>query len=226
MKPLEDREWLPWAKLLGHNEDDKIIHNGCGTRPSLYIKNEADGLWAYCHRCRRSGNYSKTYQRIKVKAPEKTGWFPKTTMPFINAVAESPAQFASVLATMRLSKYVSLLTYSPDTMRVYLPDVTKQWLGLDVTGAATARWYSPTRKAVAVWHGTSPVMSVRVCHRLEDYLQSVRNGEPALITFNPGGRKFAIAWLVEHKVRSALADKNINPAFMKELKAICSTTFY
>ncbi|QOC54398.1 putative DNA primase [Aeromonas phage Atoyac15] len=223
MRKLEERHWLPMARLLGMGEDEKIIHVGCGDRPSLYIKHDEDGLWAYCHRCRASGNYSKTFQRIKTKAPEKTGWFPKSTMPFINAVIDNPAQFADVLKRNHLAPFISMLTYSPDTMRVYLPDTSGNMLGLDVTGAASARWYSPTRSAMACSLGSTPV---RICRLLEDYLTAVRSGQAALITYNANGQRSAIAWLVQNNLGSALADRKLPPQFMKEIKAICSTHCY
>ncbi|QOC54303.1 putative DNA primase [Aeromonas phage Atoyac13] len=223
MRKLEERHWLPMARLLGMGEDDKIIHAGCGDRPSLYIKHDEDGLWAYCHRCRASGNYSKTFQRIKTKAPEKTGWYPKSRMPFINAVIDNPAQFADVLKRNRLAPFISLLTYSPDTMRVYLPDSSENFLGLDVTGSATARWYSPTKTALACSPGSMPV---RVCRLLEDYLTAIRSGHAALITFNTNGQRAAVAWLAQINADSALADRKLSPQFLKEVKAICSTRYY
>ncbi|CCI88398.2 hypothetical protein BN110_028_1 [Yersinia phage phiR8-01] len=219
MKRLEDRHWLPMAKSLGVGEDTKIIHSGCGNRPSLYIKHDADSLWAYCHRCRASGNEGKTFQRIKVKAPEKSGWFPKETLPLLDAVVLNPYQFSAILSMPGIAKHISLLSYSADTMRVYLPDMSSNYLGLDVTGAATARWYAPTRRACVVWQGLN-TSSLMIVSRVSDYLLNVRAGNSVCWALNPSGRKAVIAWLCEQPQEAALADDNLPRTFINEIRAI------
>lgn len=220
MKYLETRHWLPYAEMLAAGESDKVPHVGCGDRPSLFVMNDFDSYWAYCHRCRCSGRVDKQYQRIKMKAPDKTGWYPKEIQPFIKAVVGNPRQFSDMLKRTGLAKYVTLLDYSADTMRVYFPDDSGNYLGLDVTGQAQARWYAPTKCAV-MYHKGGP--EVYVTQSILNYLEAVRAGHSVAYASNPKGRKALVAWVVQSKaskVSVKVSEKDRLANLLKELRQI------
>ncbi|QYW05804.1 putative DNA primase [Vibrio phage vB_VpaP_G1] len=220
MKYLENRHWLPYAQLLAAGESDKVPHVGCGDRPSLFVINDADSYWAYCHRCRCSGRVDKQYQRIKMKAPDKTGWYPKEIIPFMKAVVDNPRQYTDMLKRTGLATYVTLLRYSADTMRVYFPDDSGNYLGLDVTGQATARWYAPTKRAVMYVNGDSTVV---VTQSILTYLEAVRAGHSAAYASNQQGRKALYAWIARSDyecVSVKSSEKDALAYILKELRAI------
>ena len=173
---LEPRHWLPFAKMLGVNESDKIVHVGCGTRPSLYIQNDADRYWAYCHRCHKSGNQDKVGNvRIKQKVPVLSGWFPKQRVKLADVIVKEPHLFHEFLARNGwVAGNLSQLMYDKETKRVYLPDCAGHFLGIDVTGSAQARWYSPVKhywSCVRVDDSTTVV----VTDNPATYLKAVRD---------------------------------------------------
>lgn len=192
---IESRLWLDAAKGLLRGADDKIVHKGCGDRPSLYIKNDEDRWWAYCHRCRDKGFVMRSNQRIKQKVAEKTGWYPEMLVPFIDAVNEDAYKFRVMFQRLGyLTKYASLLKFSPDTQRVYLPDASDSYLGIDATGQANARFYSPTKRNMATFDvGTTKPLIISAS--VEEYLEYVSLGLPAMLVLNRAAEKAALAEL-------------------------------
>lgn len=185
---IEHRLWLAQAQALLPGADDKIIHQGCGDRPSLFIKNDSDRYWCYCHRCRRDGVKSKEVPRIKQKLATKTGWKPETMHPMVQAVVEQPYNFRELFQRFELAPYVSLLKFSPETKRVYFPDESASLLGLDATFLANARFYSPVQRnlAVTVQGGAR---NLYVTGSLAAYLEAVHTGAGAILTMNKAADK-------------------------------------
>lgn len=218
MAKIEGRLWLDIAKRLPVGDDIKVVHKGCGQRESLFIKNEADSWWCYCHRCGGTGRVEKTYQRIVQRAPAQTGWYPKKLVPFMTALVENPRQFAEAVRRFKLAGYVSHLEYSPDTMRVYLPDLSGNWLGLDVTGGATVRWYSPTKIAYATAGRCDSAVLVTRGH--VKYLESVAAGRRACLVMNRLGERACAAFLADLRPANVLVQGKHPKAFLAELRAI------
>lgn len=200
MKKLEERQWLRFAKMLGEGEGDKIIHVGCGQRPSMFIKNEPEGWWAYCHRCRGTGRVSKTHQRIKKTAPPKTGWVPKQKVELMDAIVKEPLDFRDALRRYGLGPYVTLLHYSEDTGRIYFPDDSGNNLGLDATGTANARWYSPSG-CMLLYNKGGRHAHFLVTNSVPDYLDACRKGSPAALPMNRKGQEAALAEVVRRKAK-------------------------
>lgn len=189
---IEYRLWLEQAKSLPVGSDAKIIHKGCGSRESLFIKNEEDSWWCFCHRCKGSGRKDKTLQRVKMKLPSKTGWKPDKLIPLVEAVASEPYNFSELFRRFGLAPYTSLLTFSPDTRRIYFPDDSGSLVGLDATFEATARFYSPYKRGLATWFNPASNRLVVVAH-VTDYLAAVHAGMSAVWITNGAGAKAALA---------------------------------
>lgn len=192
---IEDRLWLPTARRLGVGQSDKIIHVGCGNRPSLFVKNDADKFWCYCHRCHGGGHKEKVNQRVKQTLATKTGWKPEVLIPLVDAIITQPYNFQDILARFRIAPYVSSLTFSPDTKRIYFPDDSGSLLGLDATGLANARFYSPTKRNLATYI-VSPATSIFITDSLTAYLRAVRGGgRDCILAMNREARASALAEL-------------------------------
>lgn len=224
MARIEERLWLDIAKRLPVGDNIKVIHKGCGQRESLFIKNEADSWWCFCHRCGGTSRIDKTYQRIVMKAPAQTGWFPKAVEPFMDALVKNPRQFAEAVKRFGLARHVSRLEFSPDTMRVYLPDESGNRLGLDVTGGATVRWYSPTKTAYATAGQCDSAVLVTRNHI--KYLDSVASGRRACLVMNRPGERACAAYLASLCPASVLVQGNHPKAFLAELRAIAERLIY
>src|SRR5699024_9809030 len=164
---IEPRLWLSEAKSLPVGHDTKIVHRGCGDRPSLFVKNADDKYWCFCHRCHGGGFQEKTLQRVKQKLAQKTGWIPADIIPLVEAVVSEPYNFRETFDRYGISKYVTLLKFARDTKRIYFPDVSGvtariylpyvsgSFLGAVATGQANARFSAPLTRNVAVYHGNN-----------------------------------------------------------------------
>lgn len=215
---IEKRLWLPQAMGLLPNADDKIIHKGCGDRPSLFIKNDPDKYWCWCHRCHSGGWYDKEVPRIKQKMSIKTGWMPEEMIPVIQAVVEQPYNFRDLFDRFNLAPYVTLLQFSPDTKRIYFPDESKSYLGLDATFKANARFYSPLGRNLCV-SSKGNDGRLLVTSNLVGYLESVRTGTSSILVMNSGGERSALALLSEHadSYTDVKLDR-LRPAFVRDVK--------
>lgn len=217
MQKLEDREFLTIAKGLMIGEVTKVIHKGCGARPALHIANEADRWWAYCHKCRRSGSVNKTLQRIKVKAPDKTGWVPAVLKPAQDFINE-------IVLNDRLPEWVweniTVLKYAPDTKRIYLPDGAGHLWGYDATGAATARLYSPYKRPGAVWMPAADSDSVFITSSITRYLNHVRDGARVYLVGANAEYDHCVWYVAEHPGFDYIIDRkaNFHPKFIRNLK--------
>lgn len=225
-KYLEPRHWLGFAKTLGVGQSDKIVHVGCGTRPSLHVQNDADRYWAYCHRCRKSGNQDKVGNvRIKQKVAEKTGWIPKQRKKLGDVLLNDPHMFREFIARNGwVAGNLSLLMFDEETKRVYLPDCAGNFLGLDSTGAAQARWYSPVKhywSCVRVDDSTTAV----VTDNPATYLKAVRDNMCAFYVVRPDAQLVArIVKYNDNGFRSIRLDHGVfkrHSSLTKELISVC-----
>lgn len=217
---IEDRLWLPTARRLGVGQSDKIMHKGCGNRPSLFVKNDPDKFWCYCHRCHGGGHKEKVNQRVKQTLATKTGWKPEVLIPLVEAIVSQPYNFHDILARFRIAPYVSSLTFSPDTKRIYFPDDSGSLLGLDATGLANARFYSPTKRNLATKHVPGAV-SLFITDSLERYLESVRGGfGDTILVMNREGSKAALADVSEHYQRYTTVELQgrLSSQFIRDLR--------
>lgn len=215
MDKLEERHYLNVAKGLAVGEVVKIVHAGCGNRPALHIANEADRWWAYCHKCRRSGSVSKTLQRIKVKAPDKTGWVPDALYPAQDYIHK-------LILNDHLPEWVwehiTILKYAPDTQRIYVPDASNSLWGYDGTGAATARLYSPYKKPMAVIDRQGNA-TLFITSSIRRYLGIVREGCSAVLVGGAAAYDPTVA-LVSATDKDVVIDSraNFHPVFIRNLK--------
>ncbi|CUH74591.1 DNA primase [Cronobacter phage Dev-CD-23823] len=214
---IEERLWLPQARLLPVGCDDKIVHRGCGDRPSLFIKNDEDKFWCYCHRCQLGGYKEKTLQRVKQKLAPKTGWVPEDIIPLLQAVIEEPYNFRDIFARYGISRYVSLLRFARDTKRIYLPDESGSLMGLDATGQAIARFYSPHKRNLATSYGNGSG-NVLVTGAIEDYLSRVSRNAPAILVMNRAAEKAALAELSAHPDLNVITGRFLKDRFQRDLK--------
>ena len=194
---IEPRLWLAQAQALLPGADDKIMHKGCGDRPSLFIKNDDDRYWAWCHRCRRPGLKLKQVPRIKQKLATKTCWMPETMQPIVQAIVEQPYNFRDLFKRFDLAAYITLLKFSPETKRVYFPDDSGSYLGLDATFLANARFYSPVQRNLAIRIQRS-AGTLLITGSLAGYLAQVASGGDAILVMNRAAEKAALAGLVNY----------------------------
>ncbi|AOT25379.1 DNA primase [Pectobacterium phage PP2] len=193
-KRIEDRLWLPQARSLPLGGSTKVIHNGCGKRPSMFVKNDPDKYWCYCHRCHGGGHYPKEQQRVKMKLTPKTGWVPQEQVPLLSAIVKEPHNFTELFSRYPISRYVSILTFSPDTRRIYFPDESGSKMGLDVTGQANARMYSPYKHNMAVYTGGVEDQLV-ISGNLSEYLSLVYRNMACILVYSRNAEKPALAAL-------------------------------
>ena len=216
-KYIEPRLWLAQAKSLPVGHDDKIIHKGCGDRPSLFIKNDDDKYWCFCHRCHGGGFHDKTLQRVKQRLAPKTGWVPEDIIPLVDAVVSEPYNFRDIFERYRISPYVSILRFARDTKRIYLPDSSGSLMGLDATGQAIARFYSPHKRSLAVFYGDNPG-SLVVTGSIEEYLARCKLGESAILVMNRAAEKAALAELSKGEYTSLHEGKYLKDRFARDLR--------
>lgn len=218
-KSIEPRLWLNQAKGLPVGSSDKIIHKGCGNRPSLFIKNDDDSWWCYCHRCRAPGQVNKSNPRVKQKLAEKTGWLPDKLIPLMEAVVSEPYNFRDIFERFNIAPFVSQLWFAPDTKRIYFPDESHSLLGLDATGLANARFYSPHKRALAYCNLRS-AGSVLVTGELAAYLEAHRGGIGAVLVMNYAGEKAALAALSQVEDAQIIIGKYLKDTFVRSLRVI------
>lgn len=216
MAKIEKRLWLSKAQGLLPGDSDKIVHAGCGNRPSLFIKNDDDRYWCYCHRCRGDGFHLKQNPRIKQKLSSKTGWFPKEIVPIVQAVVDEPYNFRELFERFEIAPYVSLLTYSPDTKRVYFPDSSGSYLGLDATFLANARFYSPVRRNLAVSiQGAGS--NLYITNNLAAYLEAVHYGDSAILTMNKKADAATVALVANHACTNRVVLLRVSDLLRRDL---------
>lgn len=189
---IEDRLWLSEARKLAVGDSDKIMHKGCGNRASLFIKNDPDKFWCFCHRCHGQGFHEKQSQRIKQRLPTKTGWMPEKMVPLIEAIVSEPYNFRDLFERHGIAQFVSMCRFSPDTRRVYFPDDSGSLLGLDATMQANARFYSPYKRSLAVYARNTDG-ALFITGGLKEYLESVQRGLNAILVMNGAAEKAALA---------------------------------
>lgn len=214
---IEKRLWLPQARLLPVGHDDKIIHKGCGDRPSLFIKNDDDKYWCFCHRCHGGDFMPKTLQRVKQKLAPKTGWVPEDIIPLMDAVVSEPYNFREIFERYRISPYVSILRFARDTKRIYLPDSSGSLMGLDATGQAIARFYSPHKRNLAVFYGDNPG-SLVVTGGIEEYLTRCKANESAILVMNRAAEKAALAELSKGSYTNLVEGRFLKDGFKRDLR--------
>lgn len=217
---IESRLWLNKARMLPVGGSEKIVHVGCGSRPSLFVKNDADAWWCYCHRCRGGGTVDKSNPRVKQKVAAKTGWYPKEIIPLVDAIVSEPYNFREVFERNRITKYVTHLSYAKDTQRIYFPDESDSFLGLDATGQANARFYAPTRRAMAAYN-VGCAGGVLITGNLPQYLEAVTLGVTgAILVMNKEGEKAALAALSEHPPSKLFMMDYLSDPFKRSLRAL------
>lgn len=216
---IEARLWLPQARRLALGDDDKIVHKGCGDRPSLFIKNAADKFWCFCHRCHGQGFVIKEQQRVKQKLPTKTGWKPEKLIPLIEAIVSEPYNFRDLFERHGIAPYVTLCTFSPDTRRVYFPDESGSLLGLDATMQANARFYSPYKRSLAV-HADGIGHTLLITGSLKDYLQHVQRKLSVILVMNGDAERAALAVVASTYQRYAqiTTGQYLREGFLRDLR--------
>lgn len=215
---IPERLWLAQAQGLLPGADDKIIHMGCGDRPSMFIKNDDDKYWAYCHRCRGTGFKDKQVPRIKQKLATKTGWKPEKLMPLVHAIVDEPYNFRDLLSRFNLAPYITLLKFSPDTMRVYFPDDSESYLGLDATFKANARFYSPVKRNMCK-RIKNRSGNLYLTSHLDVYLEHCANSHDVILVMNRRAEVSALAEVsrIGGEYENVVLGKSLRKEFRQDL---------
>lgn len=173
MSRLDPATWLPQAKALAVGQTKKVRHT-CGKREAMTVGNEQGHYWAFCFRCGCGGRHDKASASIGQPKPKvQTGRVPTDVRSLTVSDLVGHKGLAECLDRHSLVRYLTLLRISPSTGRLYLPDAGKFWYGLDYTGAANARWYSPLKVQACI--GLLSGGPVQVVQMASDYMNNYRD---------------------------------------------------
>ncbi len=170
-------DWLDYAKLLPTGQSRRANHD-CrhGGKLSLVYGNNSKGWWVRCYRCGFKDFRSKEHvvYAPPISAQVKT---PTDLVPITQLITERPYLMRKALEQHGLLPHLTVLTASPAYGRIYLPDTSESYCGLDYTGTAYAWWHSPTGSTLALWDNPGPL---QIFAEAGPYLEAVRAGECAM----------------------------------------------
>lgn len=198
---IPKEEWLQRAKGIPVGTTDKVIHGfGCRSkRPAMSIYNDGDKWSCWCFACHDGGFENKQRPQL-VQVKQKTGWVPNDIIPLTQAVASAPTEFRDIISMDKsLVNHITLLGASTSTGRIYYPDDTESFLGLDYTGKANARMYSPYGRKVAGWWPSADYIGpVLFTGYSDEYLLRVSEGSAAFLVLDWAGLNHALATLFKY----------------------------
>lgn len=170
--PPED--FLDKAKSIPIGQERRAVHKRCSkgsAKPSLIIRNEPGCYSAKCYRCNGVGYVPKTHTAY-TPAVRKQINPPTDVAPLVSLIAKHPHTLQAVLEREQLLPHLSLLTGSEQFGRVYFPDDSGSFCGLDFTGTAYAWWHSPYGHTLAYMRRDSDVLYIY--NEAHEYLEGVR----------------------------------------------------
>lgn len=176
-------DWLDRAKRLPVGQKRRAYHDckAGATKSNFEYGNEPEFLWAKCHRCGFSKRHDKTHVQYSPPVRRQVST-PTDLTPLIELVAKYPYQLRKVLEQQGLLPYLSQLKGSHEFGRLYLPDDSASYCGLDFSGDAYAFWHSPHGHNLAYTHGTHDLF---VYGTAADYMHHLSEADGEGVMFLP-----------------------------------------
>ncbi|WXX18590.1 hypothetical protein ROV85_40 [Pantoea phage ROV85] len=180
MKSVSNDEWPELAKRLPVGQKRRTFHS-CSrsfNKTNFEYGRAPDYIWCKCHRCGYSQKRDLTHA-VYVPPAEIQVKVPTDIVPITEVIAKQPRLLLPVLERQNLMPHLSLLTASPSYGRLYLPDDTGSYCGLDYTGRQFIPWRSPHKHSLAMKvspRGDAETNCLWIYGEVDEYLQQVRDG--------------------------------------------------
>ncbi|MGG4739354.1 hypothetical protein ACLPAF_02515 [Proteus mirabilis] len=178
-RSVSNDEWPELAKRLPIGQKRRTFHS-CShsfSKTNFEYGRDGDGIWCKCHRCGYSKKYPLNHAPYVEPVKEQVK-VPTDVVPLTEVIAKQPRLLLPALERNGLMPHISILKASPTYGRIYLPDDTGSFCGLDFTGRQFIPWRSPHKHSLAmkVWGASDDGHCLWVYGEAGDYLQQVRDG--------------------------------------------------
>lgn len=178
-RTVSNDEWPEMAASLPIGQKRRAFH-ACSrsfSKTNFEYGRTSEGVWCHCHRCGHADFQPLNHAPYIPPATEQVR-VPTDIVPITEVIAKQPGLLLPVLEREHLLPHLSVLTASPTYGRIYLPDDTGSYCGLDYTGRQFIQWRSPHKHnlAMKVWGAYDDSHCLWVYGEVADYLQQVRDG--------------------------------------------------
>lgn len=189
LRAIHNDEWPDMAKRLPIGGKRRGFHQ-CQTKfnkTSFEYGRDKDGVWCKCYRCGYARHLDLEHAPYQV-AEVVQAKVPDDVRPLVELIAKRPALLMPVLEREGLMPHISQLTASETYGRIYLPDDTASFCGLDFTGKQFIPWRSPHKHSLAV--KVQPKRQGDEHHYMwvyseaADYVEHIRGGGSAAFVAN------------------------------------------
>lgn len=180
IKSVGNDEWKERAAKLPSGSKRRAFHS-CQTsfnKTSFEYGRNGTEVWCKCYRCgysRREDLSHVVYRPTEFKQVK----VPTDLTPVTESIAKHAQQMLGVLQAYNLLPYLSQLQASESYGRLYLPDDTGSYCGLDFTGKQFIPWRSPHKHNMAMKvspRGEAETHRLWIYGDADAYLQQVRDG--------------------------------------------------
>ncbi|CBY88548.1 hypothetical protein [Pantoea phage LIMEzero] len=175
-RAISNDEWKELATRLPIGQKRRGFHE-CQTsfnKTGFEYGRDSDAVWCKCYRCGYARRHDLNHvvyrpadtQQIKV---------PSDLVPITEVIAKHPRRMLPALEAEQLLPYLGDLMASETYGRIYMPDDSGSYCGLDFTGNQFIPWRSPLRHSMAIKHRDSDELYI-VAEACE-YMDAFRNFE-------------------------------------------------
>nr|UVX49273.1 MAG: hypothetical protein [Bacteriophage sp.] len=179
IKSVSNDEWPELAKRLPIGQKRRAFH-ACSrsfNKTNFEYGRDSEGVWCKCHRCGYSRHQPLNHapfqlqEQVQVRVPDDV-------RPITEIITKHPRLLLPVLEREHLLPHLSVLSASEKYGRIYLPDDTASFCGLDFTGKQFIPWRSPHGHSLAmkVYGPYDDNHTLSVYGEAADYLEAVRGG--------------------------------------------------
>lgn len=148
---LGNDDWPELARRLPIGQKRRAFHS-CSrsfSKTNFEYGRTSEGVWCHCHRCGHS-DFKPTNHAPYVPPAKEQVKVPTDVVPLTEVIAKQPGLLLPCLEKYGLLPHLSVLTASPTYGRIYLPDDSASFCGLDYTGRQFIPWRSPHNHSMAV----------------------------------------------------------------------------
>lgn len=172
LRSISNDGWHEMAARLPIGQKRRGFHS-CSqsfSKTNFEYGRSAEGVWCKCYRCGYSVSKPLSHARYTPPAAVQAA-VPTDVIGLVGYIAKQPSAVLPVLKQEGLLPYLSRLRISPSYGRLYLPDESDSWCGLDFTGRQPVRWRSPYSHALA-FHAGVPGNDLCIVREPTAYLDS------------------------------------------------------
>lgn len=180
-KSVGNDEWPELARRLPIGQKRRTFH-ACSrsfNKTNFEYGRNSEGVWCKCHRCGHSDFKPLNHAPYVPPAKEQVK-IPTDVVPLIEVIAKQPGLLLPALEKNELLPHLSVLSASPTYGRIYLPDNSASYCGLDYTGRQFIPWRSPHNHLMAVTvsnHDDDEFKGIWIYDSASAYLDHVRRGD-------------------------------------------------